>query len=290
MTTPAPPRFRAALVQMRTGRDVARNIADATALVREAAGAGAQYIQTPENTTLMDTDRARLFAGAEPEAGSAAVAAFSALASELSIHLHIGSLAVRVAEDKLANRSLLFGPDGTLLAQYDKIHMFDVDLPGGESYRESRNFRPGEKAVVAPLPWGNLGLTICYDLRFPHLHRALAKAGAHFISGPSAFTRQTGEAHWHILLRARAIESQCFVLAAAQGGMHEHGRETYGHSLIIAPWGEILAEGGVDPGVVAADIDLQRLLDARGRVPSLGHDRAFTFERPGVAPLMEGAA
>ena len=262
-------RFKAALVQMCSGQDVDRNIADAAALIREAAGGGAAYIQTPEVTTLMELERERLFALLEPEDGNRALATFRALASELKVWLHIGSMGVKVSDDKIANRSYLIAPDGQVRARYDKIHMFDVDLPSGETYRESKNYRAGEHAVVATTPWGGLGMTICYDLRFPKLHRALAQAGAVMIAGPAAFTKVTGEAHWHTLLRARAIETECFVLAAAQGGRHEHGRDTFGHSLIVSPWGEILAEGGVQPSVIFADIDLRLVQEARERVPSL---------------------
>ena len=166
--------------------------------------------------------------------------------------MHIGSLAIRISPDRAANRSFLIDPKGDILARYDKIHMFDVDLAGGESYRESRNYRPGELAVLADLPWGRLGLTVCYDLRFPALYRALAEAGATMLAIPSAFTKQTGEAHWHVLIRSRAIENGCFVFAAAQGGRHENGRDTFGHSLIVDPWGRIIAEGGTEPGVIVA--------------------------------------
>ncbi|HEX5665507.1 MAG TPA: carbon-nitrogen hydrolase family protein [Hyphomicrobium sp.] len=270
--------FRAALVQLCSGRSVDKNVDDALALIREAAAGGAQYVQTPEVTTLMELDTAKLFAAVEPEEGNTALQRFRDLAAELKIWLHIGSMPVKVAPDKIANRAYVLTPEGSVAATYDKIHMFDVDLPGGESYRESKNYRAGDRAVVAALPWGGLGLSICYDLRFPHLYRALAKSGAQFLAVPAAFTKVTGEAHWHTLLRARAIECQCFVFAAAQGGRHEHGRDTYGHSLIISPWGQILAEGGVQPGVIFADIELQAIEDARKRVPSLGHDRPFTVE------------
>ena len=270
--------FRAALVQLCSGRSVDKNVDDAVALIREAAAGGAQYVQTPEVTTLMELETAKLFAAVEPEEGNTALQRFRDLAAELKIWLHIGSMPVKVAPDKIANRAYVLTPEGSVAATYDKIHMFDVDLPGGESYRESKNYRAGDRAVVAALPWGGLGLSICYDLRFPHLYRALAKSGAKFLAVPAAFTKVTGEAHWHTLLRARAIECQCFVFAAAQGGRHEHGRDTYGHSLIISPWGQILAEGGVQPGVIFADIELQAIEDARKRVPSLGHDRPFTVE------------
>lgn len=270
-----PATFRAGLVQMCSTRDPDRNIADATDLIRQAVAEGAQYVQTPEVTTLMELDRNRLFSLIEPEEGNPALSHFRSLASELGIWLHIGSMAVKVSAEKLANRSYVISPDGEVVARYDKIHMFDVDLPGGESYKESRNYAPGAAGVVVDLPWGRLGLTICYDLRFPYLHRALAKAGAMFIAGPAAFTKTTGEAHWHALLRARAIETQCFVLAAAQTGMHEIGRATYGHSIVIGPWGETVAEAGTEPGIIVAEIDPALVADVRGRVPSLTHDRSF---------------
>ena len=271
--------FRAGLVQMCSGRDVEKNIEDASALIREAAHGGALYVQTPEVTTFMDLDSKRLFSVIEPEDGNRALLHFQNLAGELSIWLHIGSMAILVAPGKAANRSFLISPKGTVTARYDKIHMFDVDLPGGESYRESNSYAPGEAAVVADLPWGGLGMTICYDLRFPALYRTLAKGGSRFIAVPAAFTKLTGEAHWHTLLRARAIEAQCFVFAAAQGGRHEHGRETYGHSLIISPWGEILAEGGVQPSVIFADIRCSLVGESRARVPSLRHDRDFKLTK-----------
>ncbi len=277
------PSFRVGLVQMCSGRDVARNLRDATALIREAANGGASYIQTPEVTNLMELERERLFALAEPEAGNAALAGFAELAKELGVWLHIGSMVIKASPDKLANRAFLVSPRGEVTARYDKIHMFDVDLPNGEVYRESANYVPGARAVVAPLPWGGLGFSVCYDLRFPYLYRALAHAGASFLAVPAAFTRLTGEAHWVTLLRARAIETQCFVFAAAQGGRHEHGRETFGHSLVVSPWGQILAEGGVQPSVIFADIDLSMIGDVRSRVPSLRHDREFTVEADGKA-------
>ena len=277
--------FRVGLVQMCSGRNVERNVADATELIREAARGGAHYVQTPEATTLMELERERLFEAALSKEATRALRHFQALAAELKIWLHVGSMAVRAnPPDKIANRSILISPSGTIAARYDKIHMFDVDLPGGESYRESASYEPGRHAVMADLPWGPLGLTICYDLRFPQLYRALARAGATFLAVPSAFTRLTGEAHWHTLLRARAIESQCYVFAAAQGGRHEHGRETFGHSLVVSPWGQILAEGGVHPSVIYADVELGAIEDVRRRVPSLEHDRAFDVVYAGTKP------
>lgn len=276
--------FRAGLVQMCTGRDVDRNVEEASALIREAAARGAHYVQTPEITTLMEMERARLFAAVRSEEGNPAIASFAALAQELGIWLHIGSMAVLLGSGKIANRSLLFTPDGLLQARFDKLHMFDVELPGGESYRESKNYQAGNAGVLAELPWGTLGLTVCYDLRFPHLYRALTKAGADFLAIPSAFTRQTGEAHWHVLVRARAIENGAYVLAAAQAGKHESGRETYGHSLIVSPWGEVIAEADAEVGVIVADIRPEEVEKARARIPSLRHDRPFEIGR--AAPLL----
>jgi predicted amidohydrolase len=297
MTTPGPAahksqeRFRVGLVQMCTGRSVERNLAEMDLLIRQAASDGAQYVQTPEVTMLMERDRDKLFAATRPEEGNPALTHCQALARELGIWLHLGSMGILIKPDKIANRSFLFAPDGTITARYDKIHMFDVALPGGETYRESKNFEPGTKAVLTDLPWGTLGMTICYDLRFPALYRALAQAGASFLAIPAAFTVPTGEAHWHTLMRARAIEAQCFVFAAAQAGEHENGRRTYGHSLIVAPWGEVLAEGdGVHPSVICADVELSALEEARTRVPSLQHDRPFEVVRvPAGAALKEAS-
>ncbi len=281
--------FRVGLVQMCTGRDVDRNVEDASALIREAAGEGARYVQTPEITTLMEMERARLFAALRPEDGNPAVVRFAALAQELGIWLHVGSMAVLLGNGKVANRSLLFSPEGEIQARFDKLHMFDVELPGGESYRESKNYQAGSAGVLAELPWGTLGLTVCYDLRFPHLYRALAKAGADFLAIPSAFTRQTGEAHWHVLVRARAIENGCFVFAAAQAGKHESGRETYGHSLVVSPWGDVIAEAGAEVGVVVADVNPDDVQKARMRIPSLRHDRPFEIGRTAAALTREAS-
>lgn len=267
--------FRAGLVQLCSGRNVDANVASALALIREAASLGADYIQTPEVTTLMEIERDRLLAASEFEDGNRALAAFTDAARAHRIWLHIGSIAVKIDNAFLANRSYLIAPDGRIAARYDKIHMFDVDLGHGDIYCESASYRRGDKAVIAMLPWGPIGLTICYDLRFPALHRLLAKGGAKFLAAPAAFTRRTGEAHWRTLLQARAIEAQSFVFAAAQGGLHENGRETFGHSLIVSPWGEVLAEAGSEPGVVVADIDSAMIDDVRRRLPSLTHDQAF---------------
>ena len=286
--------FVAALVQMRTSLLPEPSLEQGTRLIREAVAQGAEYVQTPEVSNMMQLNRTALFEQLKSEADDPSLKAYRALAKELNIHLHIGSLALRFSEEKAVNRSFLIGPDGNVLASYDKIHMFDIDLPGGESYRESANYQPGETAVISDLPWGRLGLTICYDVRFPALYRALAESGASFISVPSAFTRKTGEAHWHTLLRARAIETGCFVLAAAQCGLHENKRETFGHSLIIDPWGEILAEGGVEPGVFLAHIDPSRVETVRNTIPSLQHGRRFGVADPKAGPdylhLVRGSA
>ena len=268
--------FTAACVQMTSGREPAENVAAAADLIRRAKAAGADLIMTPEITNMLEPKREALLAKAVPEAEDAALAAFRAQAAELKVWLLVGSLVVRIAADKAANRSILLDPAGRIAARYDKIHMFDVDIPDGQSYRESRAFRPGGQAVVADLPWGRLGLTVCYDLRFAYLYRSLAQAGAAFLSVPAAFTKLTGEAHWHVLLRARAIETGCFVFAPAQCGTHAEGRQTFGHSLIVAPWGEVLADGGEAPGVVLAEIDPARVDAARAMVPALRHDRPFT--------------
>lgn len=273
--------FKAALIQLRTGRDLAANIAFASNLIREAAAGGANYVQTPENTNIMELKRSRLLEILGNANDTSTMDMFAALAAELGIWLHLGSVVVRRPGDKTANRAVLINPEGVVTATYDKIHMFDVDLAGGESYRESKAYEAGDCAVTADLPWGRLGLSICYDLRFPHLYRALAQAGADFLAIPAAFTRQTGEAHWHILQRARAIETGCYVLSAAQGGIHESGRETYGHSIAIAPWGEVIGELGDEPGVLYVDIDPAAVATARNRIPSLTHDRRFTLNGSG---------
>jgi len=277
--------FTAGLVQMRSGLSPAANLETAVKLIGEAKTAGADYVQTPEMTNIMDIQRERLFATIVTEEQDVSLARLRELARRLGLWLHVGSLAVKVSPDRAANRSFLIDPAGEIAARYDKIHMFDVDLAGGESYRESRNFRPGESAISADLPWGRLGFTICYDLRFPSLYRALAEAGSSFISVPAAFTKQTGEAHWHVLIRARAIENGCFVFAAAQGGMHENGRATFGHSLIVDPWGRIVAEGATEPGIVIGKVDPAEVAAARGRIPSLQHGRRFEIVEPLAEPV-----
>ena len=276
--------FKAAMIQMRSGLKPGTNIDDAVRMIGEAKSAGAEYVLTPEMTNILVAKREQLFAAVVEEEADASLATLRELARKLDVYIHIGSLAIKISPDRAANRSFLVDPKGDIAARYDKIHMFDVDLADGESYRESRNYRPGELAVLADLPWGRLGLTVCYDLRFPALYRALAEAGATMLAIPSAFTKQTGEAHWHVLSRTRAIENGCFVFAAAQGGKHENGRETYGHSLIVDPWGRILAEGGVEPGVVMAEIDPAEVANARARIPSLQHGRRFEIIEPMAEP------
>jgi deaminated glutathione amidase len=276
--------FTVGLVQMRAGVSPSANLDAAVRLIEEAKNAGADYVQTPEMSNIMEVKRERLFAALAPEESDASLAGFRELARRLGIFVHIGSLAIKVGPEKAVNRSFLIDRSGDIVARYDKIHMFDVDLAGGESYRESRSYRPGEIAVSCDLPWGRLGLTVCYDLRFPALYRALAEAGSSFLAIPSAFTKQTGEAHWHVLNRARAIENGVFVLAAAQGGSHENGRETYGHSLVVDPWGRVVAEGGTEPGVVLAKVDPAEVSAARAKIPSLQHGRRFEVIEPMAQP------
>jgi predicted amidohydrolase len=277
--------FKVGLIQMRSGLDPAANLAGVLELIDQAKQAGADYVLTPEMTNILAIKRDHLFANIVAEENDPTLATLREVARDLAIYVHIGSLAIKASAEKAANRSFLIDRKGEVAARYDKIHMFDVDLAGDESYRESSNYRPGELAVLADLPWGRLGMTVCYDLRFPALYRALAEAGASFLAIPSAFTRQTGEAHWHVLQRARAIENGCFVFAAAQGGKHENGRETFGHSLVVDPWGCVLAEGGIEPGVVMAEIKPAEVAAARGRVPSLHHGRRFELVEPLSEPV-----
>ncbi|MCJ2080886.1 carbon-nitrogen hydrolase family protein [Methylobacterium sp. J-090] len=275
------PRFTAACVQMRSGRDPLANRDAAVALVREAADSGADYVQTPEMTSLVERSKASLFEKVTSQDEDPTLAALRAVARERGIVVQIGSLAVR-SGDKIANRAFLIDATGAITASYDKVHLYDVDLPNGERWRESATYTGGVCAVVADTPWAPIGVTICYDVRFPALFRALAEAGAAVITAPACFTQQTGEAHWHVLHRARAIETGSFMISAAQGGHHEDGRDTYGHSLIVDPWGKVLADaGGNEPGVILAEIDLARVTDARARIPTLLHARPFTVERIG---------
>jgi predicted amidohydrolase len=282
--------MKVAAIQMRSGTSLERNVADMERMVRDAANQGATYVQTPEMTGAMVRDEQARAAAFTTEDKDIVVAATRRLAKELGIFLHIGSTAILRADGKLANRALLYSPQGERLAIYDKIHMFDVDLDNGESWRESSAYEPGEQAMVADLDGARLGFAVCYDLRFPQLFRAEALAGADILSVPAAFTRQTGEAHWHVLLRARAIENGAFVVAAAQGGRHEDGRETYGHSLIVDPWGRILAEADHDePGVIVAEIDTEAVAAARRKIPNLRNAREFMVGTAG-APSLRGAA
>lgn len=277
-------RFRIACIQTSSGDDLAANLASASALVREARGDGADLMALPECVALMEPRRRRIIGNAAPEVDHPALAAFQALARETGAWLLVGSLTVKVETDRVANRSYLLDKDGAIIASYDKIHMFDVDLPGGESYRESSTYRAGDQAVLAETTWAPVGLTVCYDLRFPALYRALAHGGAQILTVPSAFTAQTGRAHWHVLLRARAIETGCYVVAPAQCGTHPGGRETYGHSLIVDPWGAVIAEAGEETGFIAAEIDPEKVVEARRALPSLTHDRSFAgIALPGQA-------
>ena len=279
--------FKAAAVQMNSGVDPQKNADSMERLVRDAHAQGAIYIQTPEMTGAVQKDRAGLRAVLRDEANDIIVARASSLAKELGIHLHVGSTAIALDDGKIANRGFLFGPDGKSICQYDKIHMFDVDLDNGESWRESAVYRPGECARVASLTFAELGFAICYDVRFPQLFRADAMAGAEVLTVPAAFTRQTGEAHWEILLRARAIENGVFIIAAAQAGVHEDGRETFGHSMIIDPWGKVLASAGLTgEAVVIAVIDTSAVKAARSKIPNLKNAREFSLDH--VRPTADG--
>lgn len=273
------PRFVAACVQMRGTRDMRVNRDAAVAAVREAAERGAAYVQTPETTNLVERDRARLFEIVQTQDADPTLHALQEVARERRVVVHVGSLSLRNG-DRVSNRAVLIDADGTVRAAYDKVHLFDVDLPNGETWRESATYSGGDCAVVADLPLALIGLGICYDVRFPALYRALAEAGAEVLTAPACFTRQTGEAHWHLLQRARAVETGSFMISAAQGGRHEDGRETYGHSLIVDPWGAILAEADNDaPGVILAEIDLARVAEVRARLPALRHARPFTVRK-----------
>ena len=273
-----------ALIQTRTPASPGAAFAHVEPLIRQAAAGGARLILTPEATNFLIQDRAAREAVLVPDDRDEVVAKLKALAKELGVWLLIGSAIVRSGhegDDRAANRSILIDDTGAVNATYDKLHVYDVDLPTGERWRESASVRPGDGAVVAATPWGGLGLTICYDIRFPQLHRALAKAGAKMIAVPAAFTVPTGEAHWEILLRARAIESGAYILAPAQAGEHEDGRKTWGRSTVVAPWGEVVAKLDNDePGVLFASLDLDAVDKARSAVPQLTHDRAFAPPSP----------
>lgn len=272
-------KLKVAAIQMCSGTDVERNVERMRTLVAEAVGHGAHYVQTPEMTGALQRNREALMASLKPEAHDPVYRAASELAAVHGIFLHIGSTAIALGDGKVANRAFLFAPNGSLITSYDKIHMFDVDLDKGESWRESRTYNPGTIARVAELPFGKLGFAVCYDVRFPHLFRSEALAGADILTVPAAFTKQTGEAHWEVLLRARAIENGAFLIAAAQAGLHEDGRETFGHSMVVDPWGRVLASaGGTGEGVVLAEIDLAEVAAARGKIPNLKNARDFQVE------------
>ncbi|MBY0407821.1 MAG: carbon-nitrogen hydrolase family protein [Rickettsiales bacterium] len=268
--------LKAACLQLNSAADITANIAAIAPLVAEAARAGAAFVTLPENAFLMEMQGQPRTLW-EEHAHPGLIAA-SGWAKEHGIWLLVGSAAVKTDDSgKTVNRQVLFNAEGGIAARYDKIHLFDVTLPNGEVYAESARMLPGGHAVVARTPWGNLGLSICYDVRFPHLYRQMTHAGASLIVVPAAFTAVTGEAHWHVLLRARAIENGAFVIAAAQTGTHAGGRKTFGHSLIISPWGEVLADGGTETGVVMTTLNLAQVEEVRGRIPSLTHDRSFTL-------------
>jgi len=281
--------FRLACVQLNAGNDMKGNIAAASELIGDAVRAGAQLVALPECAVMMEVGRRNVLAKAMPEEGHPALETFRELAAAWRIWLLPGTLTIPVEGDRVANRGYLIDPTGAVVSQYDKIHMFDVDLEGGESYRESGTYRPGDAACLAETPWGLMGLTICYDLRFPHLYRQLAQSGAMFIAVPSAFTRPTGRAHWQVLLRARAIETGAYVFAPAQCGEHPRGRKTYGHSLIVDPWGEVLADAGEEPGFVIAEIDPARAEGVRRSLPSLSHDRPYAAPAVPRAPRVRAA-
>jgi deaminated glutathione amidase len=288
MTAP----FTVACIQHTAGPDPEPNLRVVADLVRRARDAGADFITTPEASNFIESGRRRRDK-ARREADDPFLAAMRDLARELGAWLLLGSLVIDPAgepgadpgEERLANRSFLLDATGAVVARYDKIHMFDIDLPSGESYRESNAYRPGDRTVVAETPWGRIGMSVCYDVRFPHLYRALAQAGAEFLTVPSVFTVPTGRAHWHVLLRARAIENGAFVFAPAQWGEHAGGRKSYGHSLIVDPWGEVLADGGEEAGFVTARIDPAKIAEARRAVPSLTHDRGFAPPEFAARPL-----
>lgn len=286
-----PKPFKAACVQYCAKPEIEKNLDASLRLSREAAARGAKFVALPEYASGLATDGARLVPTALPEKGHPFLAAYGALARELGLYVLLGSLAIDEADGRIANRAYVIDPSGRVTATYDKIHLFDVDLPGGESWRESATYVPGDRAVVADLPWLKLGVSICYDIRFPQLFRAQAHAGATALTAPAAFTRQTGEAHWHVLQRARAIENGAFVISAAQAGRHADGRETFGHSIIVAPWGEILAEaGGQGPEVIVAEIDPARATDVRQRIPSLRNERPFALPDAPVRTQIRSAS
>ncbi|EAV45864.1 hypothetical protein SIAM614_24632 [Stappia aggregata IAM 12614] len=269
--------FTAACIQLRSGKTISDNADAAESLIRAATKDGAQFVQTPEMSNVLVRSRQELQERISDAEDDLFLKRARALAADLGIYLHLGSLAVLAGNGKIANRAFLIEPDGNILAVYDKIHMFDVDLPNGESWRESATYEPGTQTVIADLPFAKVGMAVCYDIRFPAIFRTQARVGAQVLTAPAAFTRQTGEAHWHVLQRARAIENGAFVISAAQGGTHEDGRETYGHSLIVDPWGSVIAELDHDePGYVLAEIDTEAVAKARQRIPAIANERGFS--------------
>jgi predicted amidohydrolase len=267
--------FKIACVQLTADREFAPNIDKIIRMIRRAAEEGVDFVTLPENATMIEPVQASALRKAVPEAEHPALQAFADVVRETGVWLLIGSLSIKREDDRIANRSFLLNGNGEITARYDKIHLFDVQLANGETYRESDYVMPGNTAILAPTPWGPLGMTVCYDIRFPQVYRALAQAGARYLAVPSAFTRTTGKAHWHTLLRARAIENGCYVIAAAQWGTHAEGRETFGHSLVVDPWGEVIADGEAGENLVIAEIDPSKVDTARQRLPSLNHDRDF---------------
>lgn len=274
--------FTAACIQLRSSKTVLENAEVAENLIRSAAKGGAQYVQTPEMSNVLVKSREELLERITDAEADPFLKMAKGLAADLGIYLHLGSLAVLAGGGKVANRAFLLGPDGAIEATYDKIHMFDVDLPNGESWRESATYEPGRESVIADLPFAKIGMAVCYDIRFPAIFRTQARQGADVLTGPAAFTRQTGEAHWHVLQRARAIENGAYVISAAQGGHHEDGRETYGHSLVVDPWGKVIAElDGDEPGYVLAEIETDAVAKARGRIPAIANERDFVCQVAG---------
>ncbi|GAB2186979.1 carbon-nitrogen hydrolase family protein [Roseibium sp. LAB1] len=268
--------FTAACIQLRSGKTISDNADAAESLIRAAAKDGAHYVQTPEMSNVLVRSREELLERISDADDDQFLKRSRALAADLGIYLHLGSLAVLAGNGKVANRAFLIAPDGNILATYDKIHMFDVDLPNGESWRESATYEPGTQTVIADLPFAKVGMAVCYDIRFPAIFRTQARQGAQVLTGPAAFTRQTGQAHWHVLQRSRAIENGAYVISAAQGGAHEDGRETYGHSLVVDPWGAVIAELDNDaPGYVLAEIEPKKVADARARIPAIANERDF---------------
>ena len=268
--------LKVACIQTNSKADPNINIREVSSLIRAARSKGAELITTPEVVGMLEPNREKALNKAQPENYHGVLREFQALSRDLAIWLLIGSISIKLSNGKLANRSFLINPDGQIIARYTKIHMFDVEVNDGSIYRESATYQPGTSACLARTPWGLVGLTICYDIRFPALYRDLAKAGAKIIFIPSAFTEVTGEAHWHILQRARAIENGCFIVSAAQTGMHEQNRKTFGHSIIVDPWGNILADADKDVGFITADLDLNLVDEVRKKIPSLTHDREYS--------------